>query len=523
MNVFSSPNRWGLAVVLIACTACAPSDSAEQTSSEPPNIIYILADDLGYGELGSYGQTEIETPNLDALAEGGMRFTQHYSGAPVCAPARAVLMTGLHTGHVHIRGNDEWRERGEVWNYEAMFNDPNLEGQRPLPDTTVTLAEHLKNAGYATGMVGKWGLGAPLSESIPTKQGFDYFLGYNCQRQAHTLYPMHLWRNEEKIILNNAMVAPRTKLAEGADPYDLESYAPFNLNDYAPTVMHEGAMDFIRQQTDGPFFLYYASPIPHLPLQAPQRWVDHYHEKFGEEEPYIGNRGYFPTRYPRATYAAMISYLDEQVGEMVALLKEMGEYENTLILFSSDNGPTYTGGADTPFFDSARPFKTESGWGKGSVHEGGIRVPMLASWPGQIAASTQTDHMSTFYDIMPTLLDAAGAAPAAMTDGLSFLPTLLGQASEQEQHPYLYWEFPGYNGLQAVRMGDWKGMRRNMQDGNLEIELYNLATDLREQQNVAAEHPEVVEQIRTIMIEAHVPPTLKTFEIQALTASYGER
>lgn len=503
--------------MLTLCTGCM--SSGPNTSDEPPqppNIIYILADDLGYGELGSYGQTQIETPNLDALAEGGMRFTQHYSGAPVCAPARAVLMTGLHTGHVHIRGNDEWRERGEVWNYEAMFNDPNLEGQRPLPDSTVTLAEHLKAAGYATGMVGKWGLGAPLSESTPNKQGFDYFFGYNCQRQAHTLYPMHLWRNEEKIILNNAMVAPRTKLAEGADPYDPESYAPFNLTDYAPTLMHEGAMNFIREQDERPFFLYYATPIPHLPLQAPQWWVDHYREKFGEEEPYIGDRGYFPTRYPRATYAAMISYLDEQVGEIVALLKEQGIYDNTLILFSSDNGPTYTGGADTPFFDSARPFKTEAGWGKGSVHEGGIRVPMLASWPGRIPAGTTSEHISAFYDVLPTLLDVADAPIPADTDGLSFLPTLLGQESEQEQHAYLYWEFPGYGGLQAVRLGDWKGMRRDMQKGNLTLELYNLADDPREQTNVADQHPEIVAQIEAIMQNAHVPPTLETFEIEAL-------
>ena len=499
-------------------SACASPGAAPPPSDAPPNIVYILADDLGYGELGSYGQSLIETPHLDALAASGMRFTQHYAGAPVCAPSRAVLLTGLHTGHVPIRGNDEWSERGDVWDYEAMFNDPGLEGQRPLPDSLVTVAEHLKAAGYTTGMVGKWGLGAPLSESTPTTQGFDYFLGYNCQRQAHTLYPAHLWHNEEKVLLGNELVAPRTKLAAGADPNDPASYAPFTLTDYAPDVMHAGALDFIRQQ-DGPFFLYYASPLPHLPLQAPARWVEHYRATFGDEEPYVGDNGYFPAQYPRATYAAMIRTLDEQVGELVALLKERGLYENTLILFSSDNGPTYTGGADTPFFDSAQPFKTEQGWGKGSVHEGGIRVPMIASWPGQIPAGSTSDHISAFYDVLATLLDAAGAPIPSDTDGLSFLHAMRGQADAQPAREHLYWEFPEYGGQQAVRLGDWKGIRRDMQAGSLTVELYNLATDPREQTNVAAQHPDVVARIEAIMRAEHEPPANQRFEIQALTAS----
>jgi len=500
---------------MLLVAGCASPASAPDA---PPNIIYILADDLGYGELGSYGQALIETPHLDALAASGMRFTQHYAGAPVCAPSRAVLLTGLHMGHVPIRGNDEWNERGDVWDYEAMSRDPNLEGQRPLPDSLVTVAEHLKAAGYTTGMVGKWGLGAPLSESIPTTQGFDYFLGYNCQRQAHTLYPAHLWHNEERVLLDNEMVAPRTKLADGADPNDSASYAPFSLNEYAPTVMHEGAMDFIREQ-DGPFFLYYASPLPHLPLQAPARWVEHYRQKFGNEEPYIGDNGYFPAQYPRATYAAMISTLDEQVGELVALLEERGLSDNTLILFSSDNGPTYTGGADTPFFDSAQPFKTEEGWGKGAVHEGGIRVPMIASWPGQIPAGSTSDHVSAFYDVLATLLDAAGAPIPDDTDGLSFLAAMRGQSDAQPEREHLYWEFPEYGGQQAVRMGDWKGIRRDMQQGSLTVELYNLATDPREQTDVAAQNPDIVAQIEAIMEEEHEPPANERFEIQALAAS----
>ena len=233
-----------------------------------PNIIYILADDLGYGELGSYQQTLIETPHLDALAASGMRFTRHYSGSPVCAPARCILLTGSHAGNAWIRGNDEWRARGEVWNYEAMFRDSTLEGQRPIPDSIQTIAELLKTKGYATGMVGKWGLGAPATEGLPNLQGFDYFLGYNCQRQAHTLYPLHLWHNDQRKLLNNPSVAPNTKLAEGADPEDPASYTNFELTDYAPTVMHEGALQFIEEHKATPFFLYYASSSTTRPFTS---------------------------------------------------------------------------------------------------------------------------------------------------------------------------------------------------------------------------------------------------------------
>ena len=479
-----------------------------------PNIIYILADDLGYGELGAYGQEIIETPHIDALAKTGMRFTQHYSGSPVCAPSRSVLMTGQHTGHTHIRGNDEWKARGEVWDYAAMFKNPFLEGQRPLLDSIVTIAEILKDAGYKTGSVGKWGLGAPTTEGVPNKQGFDFFYGYNCQRQAHTYYPMHLWRNEEKDLLNNKMVPPHSSLSEGVDPNNPNSYADFTLNDYAPELMHGEALKFIEENKDRPFFLYYASPIPHLPLQAPQRWVDYYQKKLGPEEPFTG-KSYFPNLTPRATYAAMISYLDEQVGDIVIQLKDLGIYDNTLIIFSSDNGPTYTGGADTPYFDSATPFKTEWGWAKGYLHEGGIRVPMIASWPGRITPGTTSNHLSAFYDVMPTLCEVVGKPIPGQSDGISFLPALLNK-HQIEQHDYLYWEFPAYNGQQAVRMGKWKGIRKNIFDDNLEIELYNLDTDIQEQFNIAARHHDVVEKIETIMKSEHVPPVLDRFKISQL-------
>ncbi|NBR74031.1 MAG: N-acetylgalactosamine-6-sulfatase, partial [Flavobacteriia bacterium] len=295
----------GLALLLVGC-------QANEQSSTPPNIIYILADDLGYGELGVYGQEKIKTPHIDALAQNGMLFTQHYSGAPVCAPARYMFLTGKHSGHAHIRGNDEWRERGEVWDYIKAFEDPNLEGQRPIPSQTLTLGKQLKKAGYQTAIIGKWGLGAPLTEGVPNRQGFDYFYGYNCQRQAHNLYPGHLWENDTKVLLNNALIAPHVKLDPQADPNDPASYADYTQQDYAPKLMHDKALSFIRTNKDQRFFLYYASPLPHLPLQAPREYVARYQQIFGPETPYIGDKGYFPNQTPRATYAAMISYLDDQ-------------------------------------------------------------------------------------------------------------------------------------------------------------------------------------------------------------------
>ena len=479
-----------------------------------PNIIYFLADDLGYGELGAFGQEIIETPHIDKLAKSGMIFSQHYSGSPVCAPSRSVLMTGQHSGHTHIRGNDEWKERGDVWNYEAVFKNPLLEGQRPLLDSIVTIAEILQSAGYKTGTVGKWGLGAPETDGIPNKQGFDFFYGYNCQRQAHTLYPMHLWKNKEKHLLENKMISPHSGLINGAHPKDPSSYKDFTLNDYAPELMHSEALRFIDRNNKVPFFLFYASPLPHVPLQAPQRWVEYYQKIFGEEEPYTG-KSYFPNLTPRATYAAMISYLDEQVGDVVAKLQDLGIYKNTLIIFSSDNGPTYTGGADTPYFDSAKPFRSDKGWAKGYLHEGGIRVPMVASWQGNILPNSISDHLSGFYDVMPTICDILDIPTPDHTDGISFLPILLNN-EQKKKHEYLYWEFPGYNGQQAVRLGKWKGIRKNIFEGNLIVELYDLNNDIMEQNNIASQYPEVIKRIEKIMKLEHIPSTLEQFKFVQL-------
>ena len=483
-----------LATIFFSCI-----DQKEE--QRPPNIIYFLADDLGYGEIGVQGQKIIQTPNIDELAKSGMRFTQHYSGAPVCAPARYMFLTGKHSGHAFIRGNDEWAERGDVWDYAKASEDPGLEGQRPIPKSTVTLGTQLKKAGYKTSIFGKWGLGAPGTEGVPNMTGFDYFYGYNCQRQAHNLYPPHLWENANKDILNNELVAPRTKLDSLADPYKEASYAKYNQPDYAPQKIHEKALAFLAKNKDEPFFMYYASPLPHLPLQAPKKYVDKYREIIGDEEPYIGNRGYFPNRYPRATYAAMISYLDDQLGELVNSLKELGIYENTIIIFSSDNGPTYTGGVDFKYFKSSLPFQNGYGKTKGYLYEGGIRIPMIASWPGKIKAETTSDHVSAFYDLMPTFCDIAGIAPPDDTDGISFKPVLLGET--QEKHDFLYWEFPSYNGQQAVRMGKWKGVRKNISDGNLVVELYDLDTDIDEKIDLAEQYPEIVKQIEEIMSTEH--------------------
>ena len=487
----------------------------KNTPEKKPNIIYILADDLGYGELGCYGQKYIETPNIDQLARDGIRFTDHYAGAPVCAPSRCTLLTGMHTGHASIRGNDIWKERGDTGNYLAMLADSTLEGQRPMPAETITIGKLLKTVGYTTGMVGKWGLGAPNTKSTPGKQGFDYFYGYNCQRQAHTYYPLHLYENEHRVYLDNDTVAPNTKLKSTADPYAEVSYSDYTLNVYAPDTLYNEMIRFIEHADGHPFFMYWATPLPHTPLQAPKKWIDYYVDKFGDEEPYRGNKGYFPARYPRATYAAMISCLDERIGQLIAKLKELNQYDNTIIIFTSDNGPTYTGGADNNFFNSGGPFKSDYGRGKGFLYEGGIRVPMIASWPDKIKGGSISNHISAFWDVLPTLCDVTGVKSPKGIDGISFLPELHGQTN-QKKHKYFYWEFPANKGQQAVRMDNWKAIRRDIFKGNMAIELYDLSIDLRELDNVADKHPDIVKQIEKIMLEAHSPSQISKFKMKQL-------
>ena len=487
-------------------------NSNNQKEQNRPNIIYILADDLGYGELGVYGQKHIETPNIDQLANSGMMFMNHYSGAPVCAPARSVLLTGMHSGNTHIRANGEWSERGNVWSFKAMFDDPNLEGQRPLLDSISTVAQVLNNAGYKTGMVGKWGLGAPNTNSIPNKKGFDFFYGYNCQRQAHTFYPTHLWKNESRHILDNYIVTKQEGLGD-LDPNDPISYNKYNQKDYAPTLMHKEAIDFITRNKNSPFFLYYASPIPHLPLQAPKKWVNYYEKKFGEEKPYTG-KSYYPNKTPKATYAAMISYLDEQVGDLVSKLKEIGQYENTLIIFTSDNGPTWVDHVDYNFFNSTGKFINSRRTMKGSVSEGGIRVPMIASWPNKIKPNSKSDHISAFYDFFETACDVAGIENSEKTDGISFYKEMIGE--DQKKHDFLYWEYPASGGLQAIRMGKWKGIKRNLFKGPSKLELYDLSVDEKELNDLSFEYPGIISELEKKLQKAHSTPFLKEFIIPSL-------
>lgn len=460
-----------LAVLSIA--GCTP----EQKETEKPNIIYILADDLGYGDLGCYGQTKIETPNLDRLAEEGMMFTDHYSGSTVCAPSRSVLMTGMHTGHTPIRGNKEIQP----------------EGQSPMKAEAFTVAEMLKEAGYVTGAFGKWGLGFVGTEGDPNQQGFDEFFGYNCQRQAHRYYPEHLWHNDQKVML------------DGNDFVQTETYAP--------EVIHKEALDFIEENKDEPFFLFYPNTIPHAELIIPEgELLEKYRGKF-EENPYVSERpgsdygdedfnvsAYCSQPEPRTTFAAMVSLLDRQVGEIVAKLEELGLDENTIIMFTSDNGPHQEGGADPDFFNSNGPLK---GY-KRDLYEGGIRAPMIARWSNHIAPGTTTDHVSAFWDVLPTFADLAGAPVPENIDGISFLPVLKGE--EQEEHDHLYWEFHEQGGKQAVRKGNWKLIKLHVFDpSKTSYELYDLETDLSEENNIADQHPEVVAELQEIMEKAHEP------------------
>lgn len=509
-------------VILLGIISVFPSCTSEDKKAGllKPNIIYILADDLGYAHLGCYGQEKIETPNIDNLASGGIMFTAHYAGAPVCAPSRCVLLTGKHLGHAQIRANDEWEERGDVWNYLKAQENPGLEGQYPLKEGTQTIASILREAGYETAVIGKWGLGGPLTEGIPNKQGFDHFFGFYCQRQAWNYYPRYLWRDTTKVWLNNELIIPGTAgnkvtIPDGLDPYEESSYQRYVSNEYAPALMQEEAIGFIHTNKEKPFFLLYATPIPHTALQAPQRLIDYYHNKFGDEEPYLGESNYFPVRYPHATFAAMVSYLDEQIGELVNELKLSGIYENTIIIFSSDNGPAFAGGADPPWFDAAKPFNAGLGWGKGHVTEGGIRVPMIVHWPGIIKPESRTGHVTAFYDVLPTVCDIAGAEIPGDTDGISFLPTLLGKL-HQKKHQFLIWDYPAGGGQQAVRIGDWKAIRRNTIQDSLQFHLYNLVSDTLEKNDMASEYPQLIRKANMILGQEHIRPENKKFRVVAL-------
>jgi arylsulfatase A len=468
-----------LLIASLAFTACKNRPDQEEGPLRP-NIVYILADDLGYGDLSCYGQELFSTPNIDKLAENGMKFTQHYSGSTVCAPSRSSLLTGQHTGHTFIRGN--------------LKNPP--EGQYPLEAGVYTLAEALQEAGYVTGAFGKWGLGSPGSEGDPNFQGFDEFYGYNCQTLAHNYYPYHLWHNQEKIML--------------------EGNEGFKAEQYGPDLIHAQALKFLEDNRHKPFFMYYPSLIPHAEMFAPEEYMEKYRGKFEPENSYTGvDSGeryrmgpYGSQPESHAATVAMINVLDDQVGEIVAKLKELGIYENTIIMFSSDNGPHQEGGANPDYFNSNGIFR---GY-KRDLYEGGIRVPMIATWEGRIAPGTETDHMSAFWDLFPTFADLTGAEKPENMDGISFLPTLLGNEDEQEKHAYLYWEFYERGGRKAIRQGDWKLVKYNITDPEkTTVELYNIENDPGEKSNLAEENPEIVKELTVLMDTVRTDSEVFTF------------
>lgn len=430
-----------------------------------PNIIYILLDDAGYGDLSCYGQQKFATPHIDRLAAEGIRFTNHYSGSTVCAPTRCCLMTGVHTGHSYVRGNREVKP----------------EGQAAMPADIVTMPRLLRKAGYATGAFGKWGLGAPGSPSDPAEH-FDLFYGYNCQRQAHNYYPTHLWKNREKV------------------PLDGRTYT-------APLIMDE-ALQFVRDHREQPFFAFLPLTIPHAAMHAPEEEMAPWRKKFPQFEEKIGRYSGPQVRNPIAGFAAMMTLMDEGVGELMSLLKELNIDEKTIVLLSSDNGPHKEGGHDPIFFDSNGPLKGH----KRDVYEGGIRAPLIARWPGHIAAGRVSDHISAHWDMLPTFCELAQIDVPAAIDGLSMVRELTGQP-HQPQHEFLYWEFYERGGKRAVRFGDWKAVQRNLQgvqqqDG---IELYNLASDIGEEQDIAAEHPAEVQRAAAMFLEAHQPSEFWSF------------
>jgi len=464
-----------ISAILFVWIACCANVSAV----ERPNVIYILADDLGIGDLGCYGQEKIRTPNIDRIAAEGMRFTQHYSGNSVCAPSRCTLMTGLHCGHAPVRDNAQ--------------RAPNSEGQTPMPPSTITVAQIMKQAGYSTGMIGKWGLGMPEDKSSPSNFGFDYYYGYLCQGVAHTYYPPHLWRNDQR------------ELLPGNPPYDASMKGAIEPGGqtYSHDLMAEDSLRWVREQKkDKPFFLYLAFTIPHVSLQVPEDSMAEYQAKGWTETPFTNTKHYANNDTPRAAYAGMITRMDRDIGRLLALLKELGLDDHTLVFFSSDNGAVFPlSGTDPEFFKSTGGFR---GY-KQDLYEGGIRTPFVARWPSHIKAGSVSDHVSAFWDFLPTMAELLGVAAPQGIDGLSFLPALLGQPG-QKKHDFLYWEYHSQGGRVAVRMGDWKGIRNGMKKNpGAPLELYNLATDPAEAHDVAAENPSVATQLREIMAREHAP------------------
>lgn len=468
----------------ITCSAslllAAPFVHAETNKEKQPNIVFILADDLGYGDLSCYGQEKFMTPNIDRLAQSGMRFTQCYSGTTVSAPSRSCLLTGTHSGHTPVRGN--------------MELEP--EGQFPLPADARTIFEVMKEAGYKTSAFGKWGLGFIGSTGDPKNQGCDTFFGFNCQLLAHSYYPDHLWDNDKRVELK-----------------DNNLNVQYGQGTYSQDLIHQKALEYIdNMNADEPFFLWYPTILPHAELIVPEDSIIQKFRGQFPEKPFKGTEpgnpafrkgGYCSQFYPHATFAAMVYRLDVYVGQIVQKLKEKGLYDNTIIIFSSDNGPHKEGGADPDFFNSNGIYR---GY-KRDLYEGGIRVPMIVSWPGHVEAGTETDFMCSFWDLMPTfeaILQPKAKLP--QRDGVSLLPLLEGKKGQQE-HDFLYFEFQEMNGRQAVRKGSWKLIHMDIRGKNPHYELYNLASDPSERHNLLEQFPEKVAELKAIMEREHTPDT----------------
>ncbi len=450
--------RYTAAAMAAGLTGC----NSQRSQPRQPNIIFIMADDLGYGHLGSYGQEKIRTPFLDRMAREGIRFTQCYAGSTVCAPSRSVLMTGKHMGHTSVRGNS---------------------GGIPLLDSDVTIGEVLKQAGYTTGIFGKWGLGDDGTDGVPYKQGFDEFFGYLHQVHCHFYYPWFLWENDQR--------------------YELPGNIGGKREQYSHDVIVEKTLDFIRRRQDEPFFLYVPFTIPHTELLVPEDSFKEYEGQFPEPAPYIDRRDHYADQQaPRTTFAGMVTRMDRDIGRIFELLKETGIDENTIVFFTSDNGGQRSGGPDLQFFQGNGPLRA----GKGALYEGGIRVPMIVRWPGVIPAGMTKDHPWAFWDVMPTLAELTGAKKPEDIDGISALTAIVGESltgHPQQQHEFMYWEHPRRGNLmQAVRMGDWKAVRLAEDQS---MELYNLQTDIGETQNIADQHPDIVARIGQYLKTARVP------------------
>lgn len=462
--------------------------SAVRLPDERLNVVFILADDLGWGEVGCFGQEKIPTPHLDRLAREGMRLTCHYSGAPVCAPSRCVLLTGMHLGHAEIRGNQQAK---------VLFPEF-TEGQHPLSGQAITFPRLFREAGYDTAAFGKWGLGPVGSTGDPQRQGFDLFFGYNCQAVAHSYYPPFLWRNNEQVRLNDPPVPGHFKQPEGE--VRAEDYRGQN---YAPARMVEEAERFLLGSHDRPFLLYLPFIEPHVAMHPPAASVDRFPAEW-DQQPYRGESGYLPHDRPRAAYAAMISDLDSHVGRVLQALDRTGLSERTLVIFSSDNGTTHEGKADSPFevggVDSGFFRSTGNLQGfKGSVYEGGLRVPTIVRLPGVIEAGSSSAEPGYFADWFPTLCEACRIQPPVKTDGTSLWPLLSGQGAIERTKP-MVWVFPEYGGQVAVRWGDRKVLRRGLakpKPGPWEV--YDLAADPGEKNNLAASEAGVVERAIAVL------------------------